>query len=43
VDLGRTEQLKKEKMEKAAAAGQAEISDGTQDMPENISDSRSGA
>ena len=29
VDLGRTEQLKKEKMEKAAAAGQAEISDGT--------------
>ncbi len=29
VDLGRTEQLKKEKMEKAATANQAEISDKT--------------
>ena len=43
VDSGRTEQLKKEKMEKAAVANQAEISDGTQDMPVNIPDSRSGA
>ena len=43
VDLGRTEQLKKEKTGKAAAANQAEIPDETQDMPVNISDSRSGA
>ena len=42
VDLGRTEQLKKEKMEKAAVANQAETSDKTQDMPVNIPDSRSG-
>ena len=37
------EQLKKEKTGKAAAANQAEIPDETQDMPVNISDSRSGA
>ena len=42
VDLGRTGQLKKEKMEKAATANQAETSDKTEDMPVNISDSRSG-
>ena len=42
LDLGRTGQLKKEKMEKAAVANQAETSDKTQDMPVNISDSRSG-
>ena len=42
VDSGRIEQLKKEKMEKAAVANQTGMQD-QMDMPVNISDSRSGA